>query len=111
MVTVLVNKWRILCDDFRSLDISALIGSVVGALLTIALVYYGLRTLKLLKTNVAARAWTFISLGALFFGIGLVMFIVDAVDPMGLPPAGGDNVDYRRSVFGVGIEEELLVVG
>lgn len=39
------------------------------------------------------------------------MFIVDAVDPMGLPPAGGDNVDYRRSVFGVGIEEELLVLG
>jgi len=83
------------------LDISALIISVVGALLTVALVYYGFKTLKLFKTNVAARAWTYISLRALF-GIGLVILIIDAVDPMELLPAGG----ILQTIGGV-----FLVVG
>jgi hypothetical protein len=71
------------------LDISALTVSLVGAVLTIALVYYGLRTLKLFKVNVAARAWTYISMSAVFFGVGAVTFIVEALYPMGLVPVGG----------------------
>ena len=52
------------------------------------LVYYGLRTLKLFKGNVAARAWTYISLSAVFFGVGVVMFLVDSLAPMGLLTVG-----------------------
>jgi hypothetical protein len=55
-----------------------------------ALIYYGLRTLKLFKGNVAERAWTYISLSSVFFGIGVVMFLVDALAPMtGLVALGG----------------------
>ena len=88
--TIVVNnasrsKW----NDFRPLDIGSLIVYLVGTILTLALVYYGLRTLKLFKGNVAGRAWTYISVSAVFFGVGVVMFIVDAFVPMGLVAAGG----------------------
>ena len=53
------------------------------------LVYYGFRTLKLFRTNVAARAWTYISIGAVLIGIGVVMFIADDLQPMGLIAVGG----------------------
>lgn len=62
---------------------------IVGTALTVALVYYGLRTLKLFKANIAARAWTYISLSAVFFGVGLIMFLVDSIRPMGLVAIGG----------------------
>jgi hypothetical protein len=51
------------------LDVSFVSVYVIGTILTIALVYYGVKTLKLFKRNVAARAWTYISLGAVFFGL------------------------------------------
>lgn len=63
--------------------------SVIGVALTLGLVYYGLRTLKLFRGNVAGRAWTHISLSAMFFGIGTVMFLVDSIAPMGLVALGG----------------------
>ena len=62
---------------------------VAGTALTIALVYYSIRTLKLFKTNVAARAWTYISVSAVFFGVGVVMFLIDSLYPMGLLALGG----------------------
>lgn len=71
------------------MDISSLIVYLVGTVLTIALVYYGLRTLKIFKSNVAGRAWTYISISSVFFGVGVVMFLIDAVIPMGLVAAGG----------------------
>jgi hypothetical protein len=80
-----VFKW----DDSGPLDIGSLIVDFVGLGLTLALVYYGLRTLKLFKGNVAGRAWTYISLSAVFFGVGVVMFLVDAISPMGLAEVGG----------------------
>jgi len=73
----------------ETLDVDSLSISVIGALLTLLLVYYGLRTLRLFKTNVAARAWTYISVSAVFFGLGVVMFVVDAIEPMGLLAVGG----------------------
>src|SRR5712664_522732 len=75
--------------DFGPLDIGSLIVYLVGAALTVALVYYGLRTLKLFRGNLAGRAWTYTSFSAVFFGIGVVMFLVDALAPMGLVAAGG----------------------
>jgi hypothetical protein len=71
------------------LDLNSLIVYVVGTALTVALVYYALRTLRLFKGNVAGRAWMYISLSSMFFGIGVVMFLVDALAPMGLVAAGG----------------------
>jgi len=69
------------------LDVGSIIVYLVGTILTLALVYYGLRTLKLFKGNVAGRAY--ISISAVFFGIGVVMFLIDALAPMGLVAAGG----------------------
>lgn len=71
------------------MDIGSVTVYIVGMLLTIALVYYGLRTLKLFKGNVAARAWTYISVSAVFFGVGVVMFLIDSLQPMGLVVVGG----------------------
>jgi hypothetical protein len=71
------------------LDLDSIIVYVAGTGLSLALVYYGVRTLKLFKGNVAARAWTYISLSSVFFGGGVVMFLVDALVPMGLVAAGG----------------------
>jgi hypothetical protein len=71
------------------LDIGSITVYLVGTILTFALVYYGLRTLKLFSGNVAGRAWIYISISAVFFGIGVVMFLLDALAPMGLVAAGG----------------------
>jgi hypothetical protein len=71
------------------LDFDSIIVYVADTGLSLALVYYGVRTLKLFKGNVAARAWTYISLSSVFFGGGVVMFLVDALAPMGLIAAGG----------------------
>ncbi len=69
-----------------------------------ALVYYCVRTLRLLKTNFATRAWTYISLGVVFFGIGPVILIIDA--------AGWRYyADDRRSLFGSRTKEELSQLG
>jgi hypothetical protein len=80
-----VFRW----DESGPLDISSLIVYLIGTGLTLALVYYGLRTLKLFRGNVAGRAWTYISVSAVFFGVGVVMFLIDALAPMGLVAAGG----------------------
>jgi hypothetical protein len=76
-------------NDFRPLDIGSLVVYLVGTALTVGLVYYGLRTLKLFRGNVAGRAWTYISISSVFFGVGVVMFLVDALAPIGLVAAGG----------------------
>jgi len=71
------------------LDIDSVIVYVAGTGLSLALVYYGVRTLKLFKGNVATRAWTYISVSSVFFWGGVVMFLVDALAPMGLVALGG----------------------
>ncbi|HYY91386.1 MAG TPA: hypothetical protein VE955_05300 [Candidatus Dormibacteraeota bacterium] len=71
------------------MDIGTLTVSVIGIVLTIVLVYCGLKTLKLFKANVAARAWTYISLSAMFFAMGVGIFIIEALIPMGLLSVGG----------------------
>ena len=76
-------------NELGPLDLGSATIYIVGTVLTIALVYYGLRTLKLFKGNVAARAWTYISVSAVFFGVGVVMFLIDSLQPMGLVVVGG----------------------
>jgi hypothetical protein len=58
--------------------------SAISIALTLGLAYYGLRTIALFKNSVAARAWVYISLSAVFLSIGLVMFLVEALASMGL---------------------------
>lgn len=89
-VTIVVNNAGYSNNLIRyNLDLASLVVSIVGTLLTALLVYYGLRTLKLFKGNFAARAWTYISVSAVFFAVGVVMFILEAIQPMGLIPIGG----------------------
>jgi len=71
------------------LDPTVLVVSIIGAALTTGLIYYSLRTVFLFKSNVAARAWVYISLSAIFFGVGVVAFLIESLVPLGLLPVGG----------------------
>jgi len=71
------------------LDPIILVVSIIGAVLTTGLIYYSLRTVFLFKSNVAARAWVYISLSAIFFGVGVVAFLIESLVPLGLLPVGG----------------------
>jgi hypothetical protein len=71
------------------LDPTILVVSIIGAALTTGLVYYSLRTVFLFKSNVAARAWVYISLSAIFFGVGVLAFLIESLVPLGLLPVGG----------------------
>ncbi len=71
------------------MDPTILVVSIIGIAVTIGLIYYSLRTLFLFKRNIAARAWVYISLSAIFSSTGVVVFLVESVTPMGLLPVGG----------------------
>ena len=71
------------------MDPTVLVVSIIGAALTMGLIYYSLRTVFLFKSNVAARAWVYISLSAIFFGVGVVAFLIESLAPLGLLPVGG----------------------
>ena len=71
------------------MDPTILVVSIIGATLTMGLIYYSLRTVFLFKSNVAARAWVYISLSAIFFGVGVVAFLIESLAPLGLLPVGG----------------------
>ncbi len=75
--------------DSPSMGLNSVLTSVIGFALTLGLVYYSVRTIALFKNSVAARAWVYISLSAIFFSVGVVFFLVDALAPMGLLAAGG----------------------
>jgi len=71
------------------LDPTILVVSIIGIAVTMGLIYYSFRTLFLFKRNIAARAWVYISLSAIFSSIGVVAFLIESVTPMGLLPVGG----------------------
>jgi hypothetical protein len=71
------------------LDPTILVVSIIGAALTKGLIYYSLRTVFLFKSNVAPRAWVYISLSAIFFGVGVTAFLIESVVSLGLLPGGG----------------------
>ena len=62
------------------MDPTILVVSIIGAVLTTGLIYYSLRTVFLFKSNVAARAWVYISVSAMFFGVG-VAFLIESLGP------------------------------
>ena len=80
----------------------------MGLLLTIGLTYYSVRTIGLFKSNVAARAWVYISLSAIFFGIGVVAFLVDAILSLGLVPVGGAIMTVGSFFLFLGLRKNFL---
>ena len=71
------------------MDSRILVVSTIGAALTTGLIYYSLRIVFLFKSNVAARAWVYISLSAIFFGVDVVALLIESLVPLGLLPVGG----------------------
>lgn len=90
------------------MDVGSLSISVAASVPTSLLVYYGLRTLKLFKANAAARAWTYISLSAILFGVGVVLFLVDALQPMGLLAVGGIMQTVGAVLLVLGLRKNYL---
>lgn len=68
--------------------------SIAGTFIAVLLVYYGLRALKLFRANIAARARAYISVGSVF-AVEVIMFILEAIQPMALIPIGGNHADCR----------------
>lgn len=91
-----------------ALDYSPAVVSVIGVAVTIGLIYYSLRTVFLFKRNVAARAWVYISLSAIFFSIGVVAFLVESLVPSGLLPIGGVLETVGASFLFLGLRKNFL---
>ena len=72
------------------------------------LIYYSLRTLFLFKRNVAARAWVYISLSAIFSSVGVVAFLIESLAPMGLLPVGGVLETVGASFLFLGLRKNFL---
>jgi hypothetical protein len=81
------------------LDPTILVVSIIGAVLTTGLIYYSLRTVFLFKSNVAARAWVYISLSTIFFGVGVVAFLIESLVPLGQLPVGGGVLETVGALF------------
>jgi len=90
------------------LDPTILVVSISGIAVTIGLIYYSLRTLFLFKRNIAARAWVYISLSAIFSSTGVVAFLVESVTPMGLLPVGGVLETVGASFLFLGLRKNFL---
>jgi len=90
------------------LDPTLLVVSIIGVAITTGLIYYSLRTLALFKSNMAARAWVYISLSAIFSSIGVVTFLIESVAPMGLAPVGGVLETVGASFLFLGLRKNFL---
>ena len=95
-------------NDPDSLDVSSIILSTVGTVLTLALTYYSLRTINLFKRSAAARAWVYISLSAIFFSTGLVMFLVEALATPGLFVWAGVSMTIGGFFLFLGLRKNFL---
>ena len=76
--------------------------------MTTGLIYYSLRTVFLFKSNVAARAWIYISLSAIFFSVGVLAFLIESLVPMGLLPVGGVLETVGASFLFLGLRKNFL---
>lgn len=90
------------------MDSTVLVVSVIGVAITAGLIYYSLRTLLLFKRNVAARAWVYICLSAIFSSVGVIVFLIESVSPMGLLPVGGVLETVGASFLFLGLRKNFL---
>ena len=90
------------------MDSTVLAISAIGVAITAGLIYYSLRTLLLFKRNVAARAWVYICMSAIFSSLGVVAFLVESLSPMGLLPVGGVFETVGASFLFLGLRKNFL---
>lgn len=90
------------------MDPIVLFVSIVGVAITTGLIYYSLRTLFLFKNNVAARAWVYICLSAIFSSMGVVIFLLESISPTGLLPVGGSLETVGASFLFLGLRKNFL---
>ncbi len=90
------------------MDPTILVVSIIGVAITTGLIYYSLRTLFLFKRNIAARAWVYISLSAIFSSIGVVAFLIESLSPTGLLPVGGVLETVGASFLFFGLRKNFL---
>ena len=90
------------------MDPTILVVSTIGAVVTTGLIYYSFRTLFLFKRNIAARAWVYISLSAIFSSMGVVAFLIESMVPMGLLPVGGVLETVGASFLCLGLRKNFL---
>ena len=90
------------------MDPTILVVSIIGAAITAGLIYYSLRTLLLFKRNIAARAWVYICMSAIFSSTGVVAFLLESIAPMGLLPVGGVLETVGASFLFLGLRKNFL---
>ena len=90
------------------MDSTILVVSTIGVAITTGLIYYSLRTLLLFKRNVAARAWVYICMSAIFSSLGVVAFLIESLSPMGLLPVGGVFETVGASFLFLGLRKNFL---
>jgi hypothetical protein len=90
------------------LDPTILVVSTIGVVVTTGLIYYSFRTLFLFKRNIAAIAWVYISLSAIFSSTGVVAFLIESLVPMGLLPVGGVLETVGASFLFLGLRKNFL---
>jgi len=95
-------------NDPDPLDVSSIIIPILGTGLTLGLTYYGLRTIALFRRSAAARAWVYISLSAIFFSTGLVMFLVEALATLGLSVWAGVSMTIGGFFLFLGLRKNFL---
>jgi hypothetical protein len=71
------------------LDLNVIFVFSVSMLITLTLSYYSLRTIRLFKSSVAARAWVYISLSGIFFSLGVGIFLLNEILSTGFFAVGG----------------------
>ena len=76
--------------------------------ITLTLCYYSIRTIKLFKRSVAARAWVYISLSGIFFSIGVASFLLDNLFSIGMLQLGGILMVVGGTFLLLGLRKNYL---
>ncbi|HEY4657649.1 MAG TPA: hypothetical protein VIH34_04105 [Candidatus Bathyarchaeia archaeon] len=90
------------------MEIGSVALSAVGTALAVGLAYYSLRTIALFRSSVAARAWVYISLSAVFFSFGLFTFLMEALASVGLFVWGGVLMTIGGFFLFLGLRKNFL---
>ena len=90
------------------MDPTILVVSIIGLGVTTGLIYYSFRTLFLFKRNIAARAWVYISLSAIFSSTGVMAFLIESLAPIGLLSVGGVLETVGASFLFLGLRKNFL---
>ena len=90
------------------MEIGSVALSAVGTALAVGLAYYSLRAIAQCRSSVAARAWVYISLSAVFFSFGLFTFLMEALASVGLFVWGGVLMTIGGFFLFLGLRKNFL---